>query len=262
MSSGGIVDRGRRWVVGLLLSLLAGPLAALELPDLIDRIRPSVVAVGTVQQIRRPPALFRGTGFVVGNGNQIITNAHVLPEELNSEQREYLAVFSGRGQQFEGRSAKVVAVDREHDLALLSIEGKPLPALSLDSPRPVREGQSVVFTGFPIGIVLGLYPVTHQGIVSALSPVAIPLPSAGQLNPELVKRLRQPFEVLQLDAIAYPGNSGSPLFDLESGRLLAVVNSVFIKQSKEALLQQPSGITYAIPIQYARALLAGKAESR
>lgn len=246
--------RRKGGIILLFLCLLAISPVQAALPDIIDKIRPAIVAVGTVQPTRRPPAQFRASGFVVANGQYVLTNAHVVPDTLDVQQKEYLAVFTGRGQRFEGRTATAVAMDREHDLALLKIEGSPLPALGIDWSKPVREGQDIIFTGFPIGIVLGLYPVTHQGIISALTPIAIPPPAAGQLNPNLVKRLQNPFEVFQLDAIAYPGNSGSPLCDAATGRVIGVINSVFIKESKETILQQPSGITYAIPISYAKEL--------
>ncbi len=38
----------------------------------------------------------------------------------------------------------------------------------------LREGQVVAFIGFPIGGVLGLSPVTHRGIISAVTPIALP----------------------------------------------------------------------------------------
>jgi S1-C subfamily serine protease len=119
----------------------------------------------------------------------------------------------------------------------------------------VAEGQQIAFTGFPIGAVLGLYPVTHRGIVSARTPIAIPQVTPGRLDPKMIKRLREKFEVFQLDATAYPGNSGSALYDAETGEVIGIVSSVFVKQSKEKVLSDPSGITYAVPISYARKLL-------
>ena len=110
-------------------------------------------------------------------------------------------------------------------------------------------------TGYPIGAVLGLYPVTHRGIVSALTAIAIPSVRQQQLDPQTVKRLRKSFKVFQLDATAYPGHSGSPLYDPESGAVYGIVSSVFVKESRENLLSDPSGITYAVTINFARALL-------
>lgn len=226
-----------------------------KLPDTLDRIRASVVAIGTVQELRAPPVRFLGTGFVVGNGNYVITNAHVIPSVLSTENKEFLAVFSGRGDRAKAHTVEQVAVDAAHDLALLRLHGAPLPAVKLGSSESVREGQQFAFTGFPIGTVLGLYPVTHRAIVSAVTPIVIPAPSARHLNISALKALRNPFQVFQLDGTAYPGNSGSPLFHPETGEVVGIINMVFVKGPKESALSEPSGITYAIPGEYIRDLL-------
>jgi len=150
--------------------------------------------------------------------------------------------------------AKVVAVDKEHDIAILQLVNGLLPATGLSNAK-VREGQTVAFTGFPIGMVLGLHPVTHTGIISAISPVVLPMLRSRQLNAKLMKRLQDPYDVYQLDATAYPGNSGSPVYEKETGKVIGIVNKVFIKESKETVLSKPSGITYAIPIRYLDDLL-------
>ena len=59
----------------------------------------------------------------------------------------------------------------------------------------------------------------------------------------------------QLDAIAYPGNSGSPLFDIERGEVVGIINMVFVKGTKEAALSAPTGISFAIPAKYLDALV-------
>ncbi len=242
-------------LVPLLWSLACGTAYAAALPDTIKRIKPSIVGVGTVQHTRRPPGKFIGTGFVVGDGRHVITNAHNLPDTLNTKRKEFLAIFSA-GKQGQARKAEVIASDTVHDVALLRFQGKALPALRLGDSRRVREGEIYAFTGLPIGLVLGMHPVTHQGIVSAITPIVIPQLSANQLTTKMVKRLRDPYDVFQLDATAYPGNSGSPLYDPDSGVVVGVINKVFVKETKENVLKDPSGITYAIPATYAEALLA------
>src|SRR5678816_3306113 len=62
-----------------------------SLPDTIEKVKPAVVAIGTFQKTRRPPSIFRGTGFVVADGLHVVTNAHVLPEKLDVEKRELIA---------------------------------------------------------------------------------------------------------------------------------------------------------------------------
>ena len=248
----------RRIFVRLLLSLavISGTCAnAAELADTIAKIRGGIVAVGTYQATRRPPNEFHGTGFAIGDGKHIITNAHVLPTTLKTDQKEILAVFVGDELNAEIRPAAIIDMDTEHDLALLKIDGKPLPPLRIGDSQRVREGEAIAFTGFPIGMVLGLYPVTHQGIVSAITPIAIPAVSSRWLDAATIKRLGKPYKVLQLDATAYPGNSGSPVYKPATGRVIGVINKVFVKESKENLLTQPSGITYAIPSRYISELL-------
>lgn len=240
----------------LLLPALSTSLAAAGLPDTIDRIRSSVVAVGTFQPSGSPRQQFRGTGFAVGNGHFVVTNFHVLPEELDAGKREKLAVYVGRGRSAHFYPATIAAQDAGHDLALLRIDTK-LPALALHDGPPPREGQEIALTGFPIGMALGLYPVTHRGIISAISPMAPPQLGSRALSAKMIRAMRDPFDVLQLDATAYPGNSGSPVFDQQTGEVLGVLNSVFVKETKEAVIQKPSGISYAIPVRFVRDLLHG-----
>lgn len=238
-----------------MLTLLLVPLVnAASLPDVIDEVRPSVVAVGTYQPSGSPRQQFRGTGFVVGDGRHVVTNHHVLPKKLASDKREQLAVYSGRGRKARFHAASIIAQDPVHDLALLRIDAK-LPALKLADGTGTREGAEIAFTGFPIGMALGLYPVTHRGIVSAISPIAPPQLGSRVLSAKMIRAMRDPYDVLQLDATAYPGNSGSPVYEQHSGKVLGVLNSVLVKGTKEAAIQKPSGISYAIPVRFVRALL-------
>jgi S1-C subfamily serine protease len=243
-------------VLGAQVAPIVVPARAGDLPSTIERIRPSIVGVGTYQKLRSPEAQLLGTGFVVGDGLHVLTNAHVAnARQTNVEKGEQLAVFVGRGANPEIRRAERVSLDHDHDVALLRISGRRLPALTLDGSNRVREGQEYAFTGFPIGAVLGLYPATHRALIAAITPVVTPKVHATQLNPASIKRIRSPFYTFQLDATAYPGNSGSPLYDPETGRVVGIVNMVFVKESKENVLAKPSGITYAIPVQFARILL-------
>lgn len=248
--------------LGSLAGLLLGGPAWAQLVDVIPHIKPAVVAVGTFQRARNPSFRFLGTGFAVGNGRLIATNAHVVPEALAEGGAETLAIAvpNEGGGAAAIRAARRVAQDKERDLAVLSIEGEALPPLSLAAAQTVREGQEIAFTGFPIGSVLGLSPVTHRGIVSAITPIVIPQARARELSPAQIRRLdKDPFRVYQLDATAYPGNSGSPVYDPADGQVIAILNMVFVKSTKEQILSDPSGISYAIPVAYLREMLQGLA---
>ncbi|MCC6201858.1 MAG: trypsin-like peptidase domain-containing protein [Gammaproteobacteria bacterium] len=240
----------------LLALVLGGPTQASERAELVARVKPSVVGVGTTLATRRPPNQLRGTGFAVGDGRLVVTNAHVLPETFDEAHRERLAVFAGSGRGAEIRGATIVARDATHDLALLRIDGVPLPPLALGDSGTAREGDDIVFIGFPIGAVLGLYPVTHRGIISAITPLAIPAVSTRELTATRLRALDDPYTVLQLDATAYPVNSGSPVFAEDSGLVIGIVNQVLVKETKENVLKDPSAISYAIPARFIAALLA------
>lgn len=244
-------------LMSLLVTISAGPAALADNPKTIETVSASVVAVGTFMRTRSPAFGFRGTGFAVGDGTLVATNVHVVPLTLDSTNLEMLVVaWRHADGRIEVRRARQVASDPEHDLALLKIDGAPLPALRLKASDGTRVGEAFLLTGFPMGEVLGLIPVTHRAMVSAITPIAIPSANDRQLDPKVVQRLaRGPYPVYQLDATAYPGNSGSPLYDINTGEVVGVINLVFVKGTKEAALSNPSGVTYAIPVQYLRTLL-------
>jgi S1-C subfamily serine protease len=241
-----------------LVSLLHALAARADFSDVVARIKPSIVAVGTYLPTRSPQFQFRGTGFIVGNGNLAATNSHVLPDVLESNE-SIVIVVPGEGRVGVHQAQRYIS-DPDHDLHVLRFDGPPLPAVKFGDSMTVRDGQDIAFTGFPLGAALGLAPVTHRGIISALTPVGQPAASSTQLDARLVRRLAAgSFQVFQLDAVSYPGNSGSPLYDVRSGEVVGVLNMTFVKGSKEAALTNPSAISYAIPAQYLKALIANSA---
>ena len=237
--------------------LLFGTQVQADLVDSIRVVKPSIVIVGSYKATNSPRFTLRGTGFVVASDDQptshlVITNAHVLPPPGQDDDLASVSVQIQRSKnELEMRKAELIALDAQHDLALLRLEGAAVPALRLGDSARVQEGQSVAFTGFPIGTALGFSPVTHRGVISSIASAALPMPTAQQLNQKAIRGLRAgSFDIFQIDATAYPGNSGGPLFDVESGAVLAVVNMVFIKGTRESALSNPSGISYAIPSQH------------
>ena len=128
---------GRRRVLhavcALALTVGLPGLVHADLVGILPHIKPSIVAVGTYQRTRSPAFQFRGTGFVIGDGFLIATNAHVLPDAVASENRETLViVVPGEGEQGTVRAVRKLADERSRDLALLRLEsGAALPALTL-----------------------------------------------------------------------------------------------------------------------------------
>lgn len=242
-------------VGGLLILFSNGALA--DLSDTIARVKPSVVIVGTFKTTSSPRFNMRGTGFVAGDGNLAVTNAHVIPEGADADPDAKIVVQVRIGQnELQMRQATVLEIDKVHDLALLKFEGAAVSKLVLRDSDTVREGQAIAFMGFPIGGALGFSPVTHRGMVSSITAIALPTANSQQLNARTIASLRSgSFDIFQLDATAYPGNSGGPMFDADSGEVLGVINMVFVKGTKESALTNPSGISYAIPSKFVRELL-------
>jgi S1-C subfamily serine protease len=265
-SGGGVPFDIRRcvifaWAVAVCCVDLCSQVQGAEITRTIETVKQSVVGVGTFKKTRSPAVSFVGTGFAVEDGLSVITNMHVIPELIDANNMETLGIVTGSGDAVEFRPAKIIATDSEHDLAVLAITGQPLAALKLGDSSSVMEGQSFAFTGFPLGMVLGMNRVTHRAMLSAITPVVMPALNSHKLDAKMITQLKKSsFSIFQLDGTAYPGNSGSPLYDPESGTVYGVINMVLVKGLKETAITQPSGISYAIPVNFVRELLKQKTQ--
>lgn len=245
----------RKFLWLFVLIFTATELKANTLTESIKLISPSVVAIGIHNPTGSPRISLVGTGFAVADGKKIVTNYHVIATATNTQRNESYVVLAGTGS-----NVQIIPVINQktapaYDLAVLDIE-TAIPAAALAGAELQPAGTEIGFTGFPITNVLGLYPATHRGIISAITPIAAPADNSTQLQAAALKRLQQPYMVYQLDATAYPGNSGSPLYNVETAQVIGIINKVFVKSTKEAVLKDPSAITYAIPVQFLLPLLS------
>ncbi|WP_394221190.1 serine protease [Alteromonas gracilis] len=234
--------------------LNAAPDTQKDFTSIVKLVSEGTVAVAIDAPIKHSTPRVLGTGFVVKDGRYAITNYHVVSEELDPTIVENYVVLSGEGTTVKKVKAEVVKIDPKHDLALLRLDAS-LPALELGGEELLLPGSEIALTGFPIGAILGLYPATHRGYISAITPDAIPAFNSNQLTNAMVTRLNNVSLIYQLDAIAYPGNSGSPLYDPRTGEVIGVINKVLVKDTKESALASPTGISYAIPVKFVNKLL-------
>ena len=249
----------RRHALGTLAALASGlaqaqpaaPGGATDLRALVAAAKPSVFAIGLFARMAKPAFRFSGTCFAIPGG-LFVTCAHVI-QLPNLANREFVAVAIPSPGGHKIIEVNVVATNRENDLAVVEPVNpltEPVKALQLNNTLPA-EGTEIVLIGYPIGSALGLHAATHRGIVSAVVPMAFPLPTTTGLEARNVQALRAaPLEILQLDATAYPGNSGSPVIDTHTGQVLAVVSLTMIKGTRESAMTSPSGISYAVPVQH------------
>lgn len=249
-------------IITIVLAFLVCPAPAQEhalfkerdayMADLVSKIKASTVSVGTYYYKDVPMTQFRGTGFAIGDGGRIVTNHHVIQAIKEKKRMFHLRIFH-KDLPNKGVKAVLAVEDPFHDLAILELEHKLVP-LPMAADGTLKEGHQVAFTGYPIGFVLGLNATTHTGIVSAIAPVILPSPHGSLIKGEMIKYLEDPWDIIQLDAVAFPGNSGSPVYRIATGEVVGVINKVFVKGKKEYALKEPTGITYAVPVSFVRKL--------
>ncbi len=158
----------------------------------------------------------QGSGFIISSDGIVLTNAHVV------ENAKEVTVKLTDKREFK---AKVIGVDKPTDVAVLRIEGKNLPHVSIGDPEKLKVGDWVVAIGSPFGFE----NTVTAGIVSAK---ARSLPNDGYV----------PF--LQTDVAINPGNSGGPLLNLE-GEVVGINSQIY---SRSGGFQ---GLSFAIPIDVA-----------
>jgi len=166
-----------------------------------------------------------GSGFVIGKGGSIVTNAHVVQGA-----RRVSVQFDDR----KVAIAKVVGSDPSTDLALLMVptDGLSLSPLKLGSSKNLQVGDPVVAIGNPFGLARTL----TTGVISALQRSIPSLQEGFQIG-----------NIIQTDAAINPGNSGGPLIDA-TGRVIGVNSQI----RTGATSQGNIGIGFAVPIDTAK----------
>jgi S1-C subfamily serine protease len=150
------------------------------------------------------PGVAVGTGVVLTEDGEVVTNAHVV--EGASEIRVRLAGET------EPRAATLLAVDEGNDLALLRIDASGLAPATFADPASVHLGDDVVAIGFALG--LDGEPSVTTGIVSATERTII-TPGGNALD-----------GLIQTDAAISSGNSGGPLVNA-LGEVVGINTAVF-----------------------------------
>jgi serine protease Do len=179
-------------------------------PSPFDETNPVPQVPGSV----RPQS---GSGFVIEQDGQILTNYHVI----QNAERIMVKFSDGRSLQ-----ARVLGVDPDTDIALIKVEARHLPVASMGDSETLRVGEWVCAIGNPLAY-------EHTVTVGVVSYLGRKLFDSSLDN------------YIQTDAAINFGNSGGPLIN---GRGEVVgINS--------AISQRASNIGFAVPINEARAIL-------
>lgn len=180
------------FVLILLTAATAAARADENLPALVKKVKPAVVAIATYDA--NGEALMTGSGFFLRPG-QVVTNLHVIRGAVRAE----VKTLDGKGKVFPVKGT--IALDEEGDLALLSVE------IAADRPRSTELANELPDEGEPIFVIgnpLKLEGSVSDGIVSA------------------VREVPNSYRIIQITAPISHGNSGSPVFNLK-GQVIGVV---------------------------------------
>jgi ribosomal protein L18 len=202
--------QSREWHLPFALMILCW--LFLQAPALLASSEIPVQATGT------------GTGFVVHADGYILTAAHVVADA------KQVLVHIGQ----KSYPAQVIERTEDHDLALIKIEAKGLPAVKIANANKVARQDIAYVFGFPFAKNIGTTLSANVGHITAI-----------QTNDKKM--------VFQIDAVVNPGNSGGPLVN-SRGEVIGVVVSKFLV--KDAGFTVSEGINFAVPISFALSLLA------
>ena len=164
-----------------------------------------------------------GTGFLLNNEGQILTNNHVIKDA-----RQVEVTLANRKKY----KAQIVGTDPSHDLAVIQINAPNLTAATLGDSKNLQVGQKV----FAIGNPFGLSGTMTKGIVSSIRQVR-------EADGTYID------EAIQTDAPINPGNSGGPLLN-SRGEVIGI-NTMIATGGAE----QNSGVGFAIPINAAKSVI-------
>ncbi len=160
-----------------------------------------------------------GSGFILSEDGYIMTNAHVVDGATTIE----VALFNG-----DSFPAELVGADSSFDIAVLKIEGRGMPAVSVGDSDTLKVGEEVVAIGNPLGELT--FTMTN-GILSALDR---------EINID-----GNPQSMLQTNAAINSGNSGGPLFDMD-GNVIGVTSAKYSGSTLTGTTIE--GLGFAIPI--------------
>lgn len=164
------------------------------------------------RSVRTPKQQGSGSGVIISNDGYIVTNNHVVADA------DELTVTLNDNKEY---SARIIGTDKTTDLALIKIDGKNFPAITIANSEDIKVGEWVLAVGNPFNLT----NTVTAGIVSAKGR------SLYQNGVE---------SFIQTDAAINPGNSGGALVNTR-GELIGI-NAMLYSQTGSF-----SGYGFAIP---------------
>ncbi len=228
-----------------------------NLSEKIKKVRSSIVAIGFSPAPNQ--ITITGSGFCVSGDGKILTAAHIYNQTPPEFQSKLIGMVMDKQEpngleHYNWFPINFIKKEDKNDLALFQIsdyEKTLLKPLELGDSEKIEVGQEAYFIGFPYAAQLindgfGITLIVNRTIVSNIKQ-----DGADSTHP------RNWFIV---DAISNPGNSGCPLIDMETNKVIGVMNIAFRTKSQASKytdldIREPMHIGGAKPINLAKSLL-------
>ncbi len=173
---------------------------------------------------KRSPHKFKqmgqGSGFLISHDGYILTNNHVVSGA------DVIKVKLSDGRDL---TAKIIGADSHSDVAIIKIEGRDFPFVTIGDSDKLEIGEWVIAIGNPFG----LQQTVTVGVVSAKGRSSV--------------GINDYEDFIQTDAAINPGNSGGPLLNIH-GEVVGMNTAIFSKSGGYM------GIGFAIPINMAKSI--------
>ncbi len=213
-------ERPRREVPSL--EQLAALEDALPVPEIVEKVSPSVVGVTSLLS----GGTSYGTGFVISEDGYIVTNYHVI------DGAQKITVAFSVSDDDKEYDAELIGGDEQTDIAVLKIEKDGLSAVEFGKSSDLIVGELAIAIGNPMGSELS--GTVTAGIISAL-------------NRSLTIEERK-MNLIQTDASINNGNSGGPLIN-SYGQIIGITSAKIASYYAD-------GLGFAIPIDEALPIIS------
>lgn len=237
----------------------------MNIQKIIEKNRNAIVLVDVVipGENNQNKMSIRGTGFIISTDGKFITNAHVYKTVVENELQYIGASVPGKTDNknlmhYDRCHIKLLKIDEENDVALMQIvsEGSPSAGSGRTSfetidgvgdSEKLKEGDEIVYIGYPLATEMlnmgfGITMTTNKCMVSSIKRRA----ADGTMHFFLV------------DTHTNNGSSGSPVFSVDSGKVIGIVSAKIssrIPTSNGQILDIPANIGICRPAKYIENIL-------
>ncbi|MBI4359173.1 MAG: trypsin-like peptidase domain-containing protein [Candidatus Nealsonbacteria bacterium] len=197
----------------------------MKISEIIEKNKKSIVLLEILipKDNNQATRSVRGTGFVISADGKFITNNHVYQQVADNERQHLRVMVPGKTDEkgivyYDGYRLELLKKDEENDLALMKIIAPPEMTFSpVNVGKPegetIKEGEEVLFLGYPLATELmilgfGITLAANHCVVSAIKRKAVD----GSLH------------FFMVDTHINNGSSGSPVFSVETGKIVGVAS--------------------------------------